>query len=110
MAWTKDRFDANKDGKVDIKDLSHVTKRSGKKVKSEIKKNVMTAVLAAFGFIIALVWRDAIREIVDEVIKRVGIEGTGYFFTIITAVLVTIVCVVGILFFSKLKGQEDVKK
>lgn len=110
MAWTKDRFDVNKDGKVDIKDLSHVAKKSSEKIKSEIKKNVMTAVLAAFGFIIALVWRDAIREIVDEVIKRAGIEGTDYFFTIITAVLVTTVCVVGILFFSKLKGQEDVKK
>lgn len=83
---------------------------SSSKLKSEVKKNILTAILAAFGFVIALVWRDAIKEIVDEIVKRFGIGGAGYIYQIITAVLVTIACVMGILLVSKLKGQEDIKK
>ncbi len=83
---------------------------SGSGLKSEVKKNTLTAILAAFGFVIALVWRDAIKEIVNEIVKRSGIEGTGYIYQIITAVIITMICVVGIMFLSKLKGQEDVKK
>lgn len=83
---------------------------SSSELKSEIKKNTLTAILAAFGLIIALVWRDAIQEIVTEIVKRFEIDGTGYIYQIITAMLVTIICVMGILFVSKLKGQEDVKK
>ncbi len=66
--------------------------------------------MAAFGFVIALVWRDAIKEIVNEFVKRSGIEGTGYIYQIIMAIIITMICVVGIMFLSKLKGQEDVKK
>ncbi len=80
------------------------------KFKSEVKKNILTAILAAFGFIIALVWRDAIKAGVDEIVLKLGIEGTGYIYQITMAALITIVCVVGILFFSRLKGEEDVKQ
>ena len=49
--------------------IKKVTKQIGRltstglKLKSEVKKNILTAILAAFGFIIALIWRDAIKEI-----------------------------------------------
>jgi len=91
------------------KSIGHHIKSGALKLKSEINKNVLTAVLAAFGFIIALVWRDAIRAGVDEIAKRSGIEGTGYIYQIIMAIIITIICVFGILFFSRLKGEEDVK-
>ncbi|MDP7140809.1 MAG: DUF5654 family protein [Candidatus Woesearchaeota archaeon] len=87
----------------------HTVRSSAVNLKSEIKKNVLTAVLAAFGFVIALVWRDAIRAGVDEIIQRSGMEGTGYIYQIVSAVIVTIICVIGILFFSRIKGEEDVK-
>lgn len=85
-------------------------KEAALKFKSEVKKNILTAILAAFGFIIALVWRDAIQAGVNEMIDRVGIKGTGYIYQITIAVAITIICVIGILFFSRLKGEEDVKK
>tara|TARA_Y100000310_G_C20526342_1_gene736241 strand:- start:518 stop:841 length:324 start_codon:yes stop_codon:yes gene_type:complete len=88
----------------------HSVRSSAVNLKSEIKKNVLTAVLAAFGFVIALVWRDAIRAGVDELTRRSGIEGTGYVYQIISAIIVTIICVIGILFFSRIKGEEDVKE
>ena len=90
----------------------HITtiKSTGSKLKSEVKKNVLKATLAAFAFVIALVWRDAIRSGVDEIIKRVGMEGTGYIYQITMALIVTAVCVVGIMVASRVKGKEDVKK
>ena len=80
------------------------------KLRSEVKRNGIKAILAAFAFVIALVWRDAIRATVDEVLGRIGIEGSGYIYLTITAIFVTVICVIGIQFFSKLKGEEDVKK
>ncbi|KKQ90497.1 MAG: hypothetical protein UT11_C0005G0038 [Berkelbacteria bacterium GW2011_GWA2_38_9] len=85
-------------------------KETASKLKSEIKKNILTAVLAAFGLIIALVWRDAIQAIINEIVSRVGINGSGYVYQTTTAAVITIICVLGILLFSRLKGEEDVKK
>ena len=78
--------------------------------KKEVRKNFLKAVLAAFAFVMALVWRDAIKEGVNALVKKSGIEGTSYVYSIITAVVVTTVCVLGIMFFSKMKGKEEVKK
>ncbi len=75
------------------------------KLKSEVKKNVLKATLAAFAFVIALVWRDAIRSGVDEIIKRVGMEGTGYIYQITMALIVTAVCVVGIMVASRVSSR-----
>ena len=85
-------------------------KSTSLKLKSEVKKNVLKAVLAAFAFVIALVWRDAIRAGVDEIMNKFGIEGTGYIYQITMAVIITVICVVGIMAVSKAKGKEDVKK
>lgn len=91
------------------KHISNI-RSTGSKFRSEVKKNVLKAVLAAFAFVIALIWRDAIRSGVDEIIKRVGIEGTGYIYQITMAVIVTVICVIGIMVASRVKGKEDVKK
>lgn len=92
--------------------ISYATKAPSKAVefKKEVKKNVLKAILAAFAFIIAFSWRDAIKEGVNEIIAKAGIEGTGYVYHIISAVIVTFVCVLGIMFFSRMKGKEEVKK
>ena len=71
------------------------------KVQHEIRKNIATAILAAFAFIIALVWRDAIQSGVNKLTEYLKISSTGYVYNIITALVVTIICVLGIMFFSK---------
>ena len=75
--------------------------------KHEVRKNTATALLAAFGFVIALVWRDAIKAGVDEILNAIGITGTGYIYLIITALIVTVVCVAGILFFSRWSEKKQ---
>jgi hypothetical protein len=78
-----------------------VVPSKAKEVSDKIKNKAAGAILAAFAFVIALVWRDVIKEGVNEIINRLGIEGSGYIYTVISASLVTTVCVIGIIFFSK---------
>ncbi len=89
----------------------HITtiRTTSSKFKSEVKRNTLKAVLAALAFVIALIWRDAIKEGVNEITARVGIEGTGYIYQLTTAVIITIICVIGIMIVSRAKGKEDVK-
>jgi len=70
-------------------------------VQSKVKNKVAAAIAAAFAFVIALVWRDLIRSTVDEIVLKTGMEGTGYIYTAISALFVTVICVMGIMFFSR---------
>ncbi|MBN2330293.1 MAG: hypothetical protein JXC85_00600 [Candidatus Aenigmarchaeota archaeon] len=72
-----------------------------KKVKHEIRGNIAKAVLAAFGFLIALVWRDVVKDGVDKLIAYANLTGDGYVFTLITALVTTLICVIGIIYFSR---------
>ena len=84
-----------------IKETALKLEEKVKKIEKEVRKNIATAILAAFAFIIALVWRDAIQGIVNEIVARIGLDGTGYIYTIIIASIVTLICVLGIMFFSR---------
>jgi len=79
------------------------------RIKEETKRQVLTAVLAAFGFVIALTWNDAIKAVVLEITKKVNIAGiqniglnAPYISQIITSLFVTLICVIGIIFITKL--------
>ena len=80
---------------------------AAERFKKEAKKNIITAVMAAFGFLIALVWRDAIKESVNDIIKLFSIEGSGAIILYITATLTTIICVIGIIIFSRWSEKKD---
>ncbi len=72
-----------------------------KKFKLELKKSLETAIIAAFGFLIALVWKDVIIEYVDTIISISPIKGK-----IITALIVTIISVIGIFFTTKFFSKK----
>ena len=73
----------------------------------EVKINIATAIAAAFGFVIALLWRDVIIGILkyynlwrdggfnDEIGIAVGV---------ITVLIITVICVLGIMYISKWGG------
>jgi len=75
----------------------------------DVKINIATAIAAAFGFVIALIWKD----IIIGLMKLAGIwqEGgptsaTGAVISIIGAVIITVVCVFGIMYISKWGGID----
>jgi len=80
----------------------HNTSAIGK----EFKKQTSTAIMAAFGLIIALSWKDVITDLVDKLgfVKSYGLLST--------AVILTIVSIIGILLVSKWanSGSSEEKK
>ena len=116
MKTKKKKIDKKTDLKVTQNQLDKLIKyattvpSTANLFKKEVRKNVIKAILAAFAFIIAFSWRDAIKEGVNELVLRSGVEGTGYVYQIIMTSIVTVVCVIGIMFFSRFKAKEEVKK
>jgi len=85
-------------------------KKAAEKFHKEIRKNIVTAVTAALGFMIALVWRDAIQESIDKIMTYIGLTGDVYLFRIFSAVLVTFIAVIGVMFISRWAEKKEDKK
>jgi len=79
--------------------INYATKvpEAAKAFKAKVKKNIAKAILSSFAFVAAFIWRDVIRDTIDLIVKRLGIEGSGYIFTIISALIVTTLCAIGIM-------------
>jgi len=88
--------------------INYATKvpSAAKEAKRRIRNRIAGAITAAFAFVIALVWRDVIRDAVDQITKRAGLEGTGYIYALITALFVTVICVIGIMIFSRWEDKK----
>jgi len=72
----------------------------------EIKSTIATAIAAAFGFIIALIWKDIIVGLVNMTGLSVTAPTnvTSAVVAVITAVILTVICVLGIVYISKWGG------
>ena len=70
---------------------------------SEVKINIATAIAAAFGFVIALIW----KEIIVGLFALAGLtindisDVTGAVIAIISGIIITMVCIFGIMYISK---------
>lgn len=74
----------------------------------EVKRTIATAIGAAFGFIIALIWRDIIVGLFALAGLKISdiTETTDAIIAIISGVIITLVCVLGILYISKWGGVK----
>ena len=77
-------------------------KEKAKKFNREVKKALYTAFLAAFGFLIALVWRDVIQSWVERISATSPVQGL-----LVSALIVTIICVLGILIVTKFLNEKE---
>jgi hypothetical protein len=66
-------------------------------IKSEYKKQTTTAIISAFALIIALAWKDVIQAFVAKIISNFSLQGATHIVQLYTALITTIVCVIGIL-------------
>lgn len=88
-----------------IKNLREKAKRHTKEFNRELKKATNTAIMAAFGFLIALVWRDVITEFVNGLFENSPINGKLF-----SAIGVTLICVIGIMILTKLLSEKENKE
>src|SRR3989344_2263074 len=91
--------------------LAERTKSSASALRQETRKHVVTAVIAAFGFIIALVWKDVIQSYVNLIVQRLTLSGPEHLILFYTALITTIIAVIGIATVNKWgnKPVEGVK-
>ena len=82
-------------------------KGAAEKFKKEVRKNMVTAITAAFGFMIALVWRDAITESVNKILSSIGLTNEAYLFRIFSAMIITVIAVIGVMFVSRWAEKKD---
>ncbi len=78
-------------------------------VKTEFKKQTSTAIIAAFSFLIALVWRDLISKIIQE---NATLQSATYpvLAELITALIITVIAVFGIILTTRwAKTEEETK-
>jgi len=73
--------------------------------KVEVKKAVLTAIVAAFSFLIALEWREVIKSRVDSLLELTSIQGD-----FISAMIITFIGVLAILLSTKFLGVKEEKK
>ncbi|PIN80679.1 hypothetical protein COV11_03525 [Candidatus Woesearchaeota archaeon CG10_big_fil_rev_8_21_14_0_10_30_7] len=88
------------------KKLTEQSLNHAKKLKEEIKKNIITAITAAFGFMIALAWRDAIQDTVNTLATLFGFIETAYLYKFVIAMIITVVCVAGLILISKFNAPN----
>lgn len=82
--------------------VSERAKKTAREFKDEFNKAIKTAFIAAFGFLIALVWRDLITEYLSKISTLSPVQGK-----LITAGIITLVCVLGIFIFTKLFPEKN---
>jgi len=80
-------------------------KTYSKKIKSEFNKSILAAITAAFGLLIALVWKDVITEFVTTITSLTPLQGK-----MIYALLVSFVCVIGIVIANEIFSPKEEKK
>ena len=88
-----------------IQTAKEKAKAQAVKLKKEVKKAMSAAILAAFGFLMALVWRDVITEWVNKISEQSPVQGK-----LISALIVTLICVLGILIFTRLLREKEEEK
>ncbi|MAE49838.1 hypothetical protein CMI48_03355 [Candidatus Pacearchaeota archaeon] len=78
-------------------------------VREKFKDHASTAIIAAFSFLIGLSWKDFIVMVVKENIPLGMLEGRPYLVELWTALVVTVIAIVGIALVSSWAQKEEKK-
>jgi len=82
-------------------------KDSALRFKTEFKKQVVVAISAALGFLIALSWRTPIQNSIDNLIKLLGLKGSAIYLEFFSALLITLIAVLGLMWISKWNVKDN---
>lgn len=74
---------------------------SALKFKEEFRKQIVVAVSAALGFLIAMSWRAPLQNAVNLLIVKMGLKGGAVYFEFLSAFVITLVAVLGLMWLSR---------
>ena len=97
----------NKKSKNNEDNFLEDTFEYAEKFHKRFRKELVTAVVAAFGFLIALSWREPIVQAIDLFIEFTNLKGNEIYIQIISAILITIIGVLAIMVISKWDVKKD---
>jgi hypothetical protein len=75
--------------------------------KTEFKTQTSTAIVAAFGLIIALAWKDVITTLMQSVTTAKFFENNPYISPLISAALITAVSVLGLIVVARWTKKKE---
>jgi len=84
----------------------HISKKT-EKLRLEMRKAIVGAIVASFGVLIALVWKDVVTNFVNKIVSALNIPESAAYYHLISAVIVTVVCVIGIIIVGRFSVQEQ---
>lgn len=96
--------------KVEARLHKKLTKRIHKHstfIASKFKEHASTAIIAAFSFLIAIVWKDLIVKVVRENIKLSSLEKYPYLAELYSAAIVTVIAIICITIIAHWATKED---
>lgn len=76
-------------------------------LQSQFRQHSSTAIIAALSFVIALVWKDFIIKIVDNIIRPHLTQEYPYLSELITAVAVTLFAIIAMTLVSRWAKKEE---
>lgn len=86
------------------------TRKSARVFKNEFKNQIITAITAAFAFLIALSWRIPIERIVNNIIINLNLKGSAIYVEVTSAVIITVIAVIVLVIFSKWNSKKENNK
>lgn len=91
------------------KTATELARKAALNLGNETRRQVITAIVAAFGFLIALTWRDAIQGVVNQLISDLSFQGPPMILTFYATLITTLIAVVGIVLVTKWSKGEEIK-
>jgi uncharacterized protein YacL len=70
-------------------------------LRNEYKKQVSTAIITAFGLVIALVWKDVVTALMPSIASPALLAKYPLIANLYTAIIITVIAVIGILAMSR---------
>ena len=76
---------------------------------SEYKKQVSTAIMTAFGLVIALSWKDVVTALLPSITTPSFLENYPLLTSLYTAIIITLVAVIGIVLVANWSKPSETK-
>ena len=93
------------------KKLRHIlyerAKKGSSEFKNEFKRQLLTAVSAAFGLLIALSWREPISDAITVIVNKLGVGESILFYKFVSAVVVTLIAVVFLVVIARWGAKKE---
>jgi len=80
------------------------------KFRKEFREELVIAITAAFGFLVALSWRSPIKKSIDGLIEKLGLVGKAVYIEYLSALVITLLAVLVLMMVSRWKSEKDEEK